>query len=148
MGINKKELLQIGDAVQFQSELTSNFAVNIHATREKSRSIVEAMKGQYGFLGHEVDEGKKLFFHTSEVENNESLQEGDEVEFVVVTNKRTGKHSACCVRKLSSSKRPERLMSKLKAMNLEDAARGGKKIVVIRQPRGPEGVGFKATRNV
>ena len=56
--------------------------------------------GQYGFLGHEVDEGKKLFFHTSEVENNESLQEGDEVEFVVVTNKRTGKHSACCVRKL------------------------------------------------
>ena len=48
----------------------------------------------------------------------------------------------------SSSKRPERLISKLKTMNLEDAARGGKKIVVIRQPRGPEGVGFKATRNV
>ena len=43
--INKKELLQIGDAVQFQSELASNFAVNIHATREKLRSIVEAMKG-------------------------------------------------------------------------------------------------------
>ena len=48
----------------------------------------------------------------------------------------------------SSSKRPERLISKLKTMNLEDAARGGKKIVVIRQPRGPEGIGFKATRNV
>merc|ERR1711981_439357 len=145
--INKKELLQIGDAVQFQSELTSNFAVNIHATREKLRSIVEAMKGQYGFLGHEVDEGKKLFFHTSEVENNESLQEGDEVEFVVVTNKRTGKHSACCVRKLSSSKRPERLMSKLKLMNLEDDARAGRKIVVIRQPRGPDGTrGFIAKR--
>ena len=47
-----------------------------------------------------MDEGKKLFFHTSEVEGNEALQEGDEVEFVVVTNKRTGKHSACCVRKL------------------------------------------------
>ena len=43
--INKKELLQIGDAVQFQSELASNFAVNIHATREKLRSMVEAMKG-------------------------------------------------------------------------------------------------------
>merc|ERR1711981_1041474 len=146
--INKKELLQIGDAVQFQSELASNFAVNIHATREKLRSMVEAMKGQYGFLGHEVDEGKKLFFHTSEVENNESLQEGDEVEFVVVTNKRTGKHSACCVRKLSSSKRPERLMSKLKTMRIEESARGGRTIVVIRQPRGPEGLGFKASRNV
>ena len=51
-------------------------------------------------MSYEVDEGKKLFFHTSEVEGSESLQEGDEVEFVVVTNKRTGKHSACCVRKL------------------------------------------------
>lgn len=51
-------------------------------------------------MSHEVDEGKKLFFHTSEVEGSESLQEGDEVEFVVITNKRTGKHSACCVRKL------------------------------------------------
>ena len=56
--------------------------------------------GQYGFLSYEVDEGRKLFFHTSEVESNESLSEGDEVEFVVITNKRTGKHSACCVRKL------------------------------------------------
>lgn len=98
--INKKELLQIGDAVQFQPDLNEDFAVNIHATREKLRSVVEAMKGQYGFLSYEVDEGRKLFFHTSEVEGGESLQEGDEVEFVVVTNKRTGKHSACCVRKL------------------------------------------------
>ena len=35
----------------------------------------------------------------------------------------------------SSSKRPERLISKLKAMNLEDAARSGRKIVVLRQPK-------------
>lgn len=56
--------------------------------------------------------------------------------------------SQCFNPTFSSSKRPERLISKLKTMNLEDAARGGKKIVVIRQPRGPEGVGFKATRNV
>ena len=49
----------------------------------------------------------------------------------------------------SSSKRPERLISKLKTMNLEDAARGGKKIVVIRQPKGPEsGQGFRTARNV
>jgi len=145
--INKKELLQVGDAVQFHADLDEDFAVNIHATREKLRAIVEAMKGQYGFLSYEVDEGKKLFFHTSEVEGAETLQEGDEVEFVVITNKRTGKHSACCVRKLSSSKRPERLISKLKAMNLEDAARAGRKIVVTRQPKGPDGTkGFIAKR--
>ena len=136
--LNKKELLQIGDPVQFQVHINEDFAVNIQATREKLRSNVEAMKGktclerfcnmealnsygkylikptiwkfeytfcffiigQFGFLSYEVDEGKKLFFHTSEVEGGEILQQGDEVEFVVVTNKRTGKHSACCVRKL------------------------------------------------
>jgi hypothetical protein len=48
----------------------------------------------------------------------------------------------------SSSKRPERLISKLKTMNLEDAARGGKKMIVVRQPKGPDGSkGFKAARN-
>merc|ERR1712051_403818 len=144
---NKKELLQVNDPVQFNADLNEEFTMNIHATREKLRAMVEAMKGQYGFLSYEVDEGRKLFFHTSEVESNESLSEGDEVEFVVITNKRTGKHSACCVRKLSSSKRPERLISKLKAMNLEDAARSGRKIVVLRQPKGPDGSkGFAAKR--
>ena len=49
----------------------------------------------------------------------------------------------------SSSKRPERLISKLKTMNLEDLARGGKRIIVIRQPKGPDsapGAGFKSRR--
>jgi len=147
--VNKKELLQVGDPVQFQLHVGEDFAVNIQATREKLRSYVEAMKGPFGFLAYEHDEGKKLFFHTSEVEGGELLAQGDEVEFVVVTNRRSGKHSACCVRKLSSSKRPERLISKLKTVNLEDAARGGKKIVVIRQPKGPEsGQGFRTARNV
>ena len=43
--LNKKELLQVGDPVQFQVHLTEDFAVNIQATREKLRSNVEAMKG-------------------------------------------------------------------------------------------------------
>ena len=45
--INKKELLQIGDAVQFHADMNENFAVNIHATREKLRAMVEAMKGNF-----------------------------------------------------------------------------------------------------
>ena len=45
----------------------------------------------------------------------------------------------------SSSKRPDRLISKLKCMNLED----GKRVVTIRAPKGPDGSkGFKAPRNV
>ena len=44
--LNKKELLQVGDPVQFQVHITEDFAVNIQATREKLRSNVEAMKGK------------------------------------------------------------------------------------------------------
>lgn len=57
-------------------------------------------KGLYGFLAYEVDEGKKLFFHVSEVKDGVSLQPGDQVEFVLVTNQRTGKSSACNVTKV------------------------------------------------
>jgi len=39
--------------------------------------------------------------------------------------------SHCC----SVSKRPDRLISKLKTMNIEEVARGGPRIIVVRQPR-------------
>jgi len=142
--LNKKELLQEGDPVNFQVSQAENFALNVKSNKQKLRSHVEAVKGQFGFLSYEQDEGKKLFFHMSEVEGGEILQVGDEVEFVVVTNQRTRKHSACCVRKLCTSRRPERLISKLKTMNLEEAARGGLKVTVVRQPKGPDGTrGFR-----
>merc|ERR1719225_2164988 len=137
--LNKKELLQEGDPVSFQVSLTENFALNVKSNKQKLRSHVEAVKGQSGFLSYEQEEGKKLFFHMSEVEGGEILQVGDEVEFVVVTNQRTRKHSACCVRKLCTSRRPERLISKLKTMNNEEMARGAARVVVIRQPKGPDG---------
>merc|ERR1719347_1158563 len=142
--LNKKELLQEGDPVNFQVSLAENFALNVKSNKQKLRSHVEAVKGQFGFLSYEQEEGKKLFFHMSEVEGGEILQVGDEVEFVVVTNQRTRKHSACCVRKLCNSQRPERLISKLKTMNIEEVARGGPRVTVLRQPKGPDGTkGFK-----
>ena len=52
--VNKKELLQVGDPVQFQLHVGEDFAVNIQATREKLRSYVEAMKGEFMFLQHKV----------------------------------------------------------------------------------------------
>ena len=56
---------------------------------------------QFGFLNYEVEDGKKLFFHMTEVhEAQAGLQSGDEVEFVVVQNQRNGKYSACSLRKL------------------------------------------------
>jgi len=103
------------------------------------------VKGLFGFLTYEVDEGKKLFFHMSEVKDGISLQPGDQVEFVLVTNQRTGKSSACNVTKVSDAprqERPERLISRLRTISLEET---GPKLTVVRQPRGPDGTkGFDA----
>lgn len=56
---------------------------------------------QFGFLNYVVpEEGKKLFFHMTEVHDGIELQPGDEVEFVVVKNQRNGKFSACSLRKI------------------------------------------------
>nr|CAH7723561.1 unnamed protein product [Callosobruchus chinensis] len=96
---NKRELLQVGDHVQFQVDSTGR-AANIVAVRKKLRATVDAIKGHFGFLAYEVEEGKKLFFHMTEVKDNASLQVGDTVEFVLVTNHRSGKSSACNVVKV------------------------------------------------
>lgn len=55
---------------------------------------------QFGFITYEVGESKKLFFHVKEVQDGVELQTGDEVEFSVVFNQRTGKCSACNVRRV------------------------------------------------
>lgn len=100
MGLaNKKELLQVGDPVQLQVD-SAGRAANIIAVRKKRRTIVDAIKGPFGFLAYEVEEGKKLFFHMSEVKEGVNLQPGDQVEFVLVTNQRNGKSSACNVTKI------------------------------------------------
>lgn len=141
---NKRELLQIGDPVTFQVD-TDGWATNISAVRKKRRATVDAVKGLFGFLAYEVDEGKKLFFHMSEVKDGATLQQGDQVEFVLVTNQRTGKSSACNITKVSDAprqERPERLISRLRTISLDDS---GPKLTVVRQPRGPDGTkGFEA----
>ncbi|CAG9855914.1 unnamed protein product [Phyllotreta striolata] len=141
--INKRELLQIGDHVQFQVDATG-LASNIVAVRKKFKATVDAIKGHFGFLAYEVEEGKKLFFHMTEVKDNVSLQVGDTVEFVLVTNHRSGKSSACNVVKVSKwclsysdvQARPERLISRLRTVSVDEA---GPKLTLVRQPKGPDG---------
>lgn len=55
------------------------------------------MFSQFGFINYEVGDGKKLFFRVNEVLDGVELQPGDEVEFSVILNQRTGKCSACNV---------------------------------------------------
>lgn len=64
------------------------------------QGLFQSVSGQFGFLSYELEEGKKLFFHMSEVKDGANLQAGDSVEFVVVTNQRNGKSFACNVSKL------------------------------------------------
>ena len=65
--LNKKE----GDMVNFQDSQIENFALDVKSNKQKLRSHVEVVKGQFGFLSYEQDEGKKLSFHVSEVEGGE-----------------------------------------------------------------------------
>lgn len=139
---DKRDFLQKGDLVKFQvakiNATAEKRATKIAAVRKILRAKVDSVKGQFGFLQHEAEENKKLFFHMSEVHDNAELQSGDTVEFVVVHNQRNGKYSAVSLRKISEMKRPERLMSRLKS---EDV---GPKMVTTRQPKGPDGTkGFQ-----
>ncbi|XP_054718885.1 LOW QUALITY PROTEIN: cold shock domain-containing protein E1-like [Uloborus diversus] len=146
---DKHEFLQKGDVVQFQIGITrkgKERAMNIKAIRARIQATVDTIKGNFGFLSYEAEEGKKLFFHMSEVKNEAIIQPGDKVEFVVVHHQKTGKYSACSVVKIGESQplqRPERL-NRLRTMSTEG---GGPKLITIRPPKGPDGTnGFKFTR--
>ncbi|GAB0096270.1 cold shock domain-containing protein E1 [Sergentomyia squamirostris] len=136
--VNKRDLLQKNDAVSFKLD-TRGRAAEVIAVRQKKRANVDSIKGQFGFLDFEVEEGKKLFFHMSEVQgNSNSLHQGDTVEFSIVTNQRNGKSSACNVVKLvdNTQARPERLLSRLKVNSVDETV---PRLMVIRPPKGPDG---------
>ncbi|XP_076445198.1 cold shock domain-containing protein E1-like [Babylonia areolata] len=145
---DKRDFLQKGDIVSFQVAKVKGTevlrAVNLAAQRKFVRAKVDSVKGQFGFLNYEVaEEGKKLFFHMTEVHDSAQISPGDEVEFVVVQNQRNGKYSACSLRKITEKQRPERLISRLKSFTDDSSPR----IVVDRQPRGPDGTrGFSTPR--
>ncbi|KAL4683819.1 hypothetical protein H8959_021513 [Pygathrix nigripes] len=116
------------------------------------RATVECVKDQFGFINYEVGDSKKLFFHVNEVEDGLGLQAGDEVEFSVALNQRTGKCSAwnvwrvCEGPKAVAAPRPERLVSHLKNITLDASA---PRLMVLHQPRGPDNsMGCGAERKI
>ena len=92
-----------------------------------------------------------------------SLKVGDEIEFILMHNSRSGKYSAVKIKKTNVSnqkansesaalngsqstvandqdpanKRPERLITKLKLANIDD--KSGKQLILARQPNNPDG---------
>lgn len=94
---NKRDLLQKDDQVTFKVDEVGR-AAEVTAIRKKKRAVVDSIKGQFGFLDYEVEEGKKLFFHMSEVQGNSNhLYSGDSVEFSVVTNQVSKVRSYVCL---------------------------------------------------
>ncbi|XP_066559557.1 cold shock domain-containing protein E1 isoform X4 [Amia ocellicauda] len=151
---HKADCLQKGESVKFQlctvSQTGQKMACNIIPLR---RAPVECVKDQFGFITYEVGDGKKLFFHVKEVQDGVELQAGDEVEFSVILNQRTGKCSACNVRRVSegpkpvATPRPDRLVSRLKSITLDDSS--APRLVILRQPRGPDNSkGFNVERKI
>ncbi|OBS78923.1 hypothetical protein A6R68_18698, partial [Neotoma lepida] len=140
---NKGDCLQKGESVKFQlcvlGQNAQTMAYNITPLR---RATVECVKDQFGFINYEVGDSKKLFFHVKEVQDGIELQAGDEVEFSVILNQRTGKCSACNVwrvcegPKAVAAPRPDRLVNRLKNITLDDAS--APRLMVLRQPRGPD----------
>ncbi|XP_036434240.1 cold shock domain-containing protein E1 isoform X3 [Colossoma macropomum] len=151
---NKGDCLQKGELVKFQlctvPQTGQRMACSVVPQR---RALVECVKDQFGFITYEVGESKKLFFHMKEVQDGLELQAGDEVEFSVILNQRTGKCSACNVRRVSecpkpvATPRPDRLVNRLKSITLDDAS--APRLVIIRQPRGPDNSkGFNVERKL
>ncbi|KAL3974121.1 growth factor receptor-bound protein 10 [Sarotherodon galilaeus] len=149
---SKSDCLQKGEQVKFQvctiTQTGQKMACNVVPQR---RAVVECVKDQFGFITYEVGDSKKLFFHVKEVQDGLELQTGDEVEFSVVLNQRTGKCSACNVRRVSegpkpvATPRPDRLVNRLKSITLDDAS--APRLVIVRQPRGPDNSkGFNVER--
>jgi hypothetical protein len=100
---------------------------------------------------------KKVFFHISDmIEGLETqLKIGDEVEFILSHNSRSGKYSAVKIRTIGadvsnsnsssaqaanaeqdSSLKRERLNAKLKVLNIDEQS--GKQLILIRQPNNPD----------
>uniref|UniRef100_A0A8C5LP29 Cold shock domain-containing protein E1 n=1 Tax=Leptobrachium leishanense TaxID=445787 RepID=A0A8C5LP29_9ANUR len=151
---NKADCLQKGETVKFQlcvmGQNGQTMACNIEPLR---RGTVECVKDQFGFINYEVGDSKKLFFHVKEIQDGVELQAGDEVEFSVILNQRTGKCSGCNVTLISrgpelvAAPRPDRLVSRLKSITLDDAS--APRLIVLRQPKGPDNTkGFVSERKI
>jgi len=149
--MEKKEALQKGDKVNFQmrtDKMTKKERpTNISCKRNVLRGKVESMKGQFGFISYDSDDGKSVFFHMSEVQNSpgKELKAGDDVRFVIVQNHKNAKRSAVRVQKMTDE-RPEHL-SRRRSTRLSESTVINK-VQIVRQPSGPDGSkGFNVNRS-
>lgn len=154
--LEKKEALQRGDKVNFQMRMDKitkqERPTNISCKRNVLRGKVESMKGQFGFISYDSEDGKSVFFHMSEVQNNvgKELKAGDDVQFVIVQNHKNAKRSAVRVQKMADCYRDERPehLSRRRSTRLSESTMVKQKVQIVRQPSGPDGSkGFAINRS-
>lgn len=148
--LEKKEALQTGDKVSFQlcvdAVTKKKRACNIACKRSLIKGKVESIKGQFGFIYYESEDGKSVFFHMSEVQKSpgKELKVGDDVTFILVKNHKNAKKSAVRVQKVIDE-RPEHL-SRRRSQRFSECQTP--KFTIVRQPSGPDGTsGFALKRS-
>lgn len=96
----------------------------------------------YGFVKADIEnDPKKIYFNKSEVTGSPRLKVGDLVDFYLVDNKKSDKCYAIDITKLedhSNSASEERPLFKNLQM-AKDKLETGPKVIVIRQPKAPDG---------
>lgn len=150
--LEKKEALQNGDKVTFQicidKKTQKKRATNVTCKRSILRGKIESIKGQFGFISYDSEDGKSVFFHMSEVQDDhgKDLKVGDEVRFIVLQSHKNSKKSAIRVHKIVDE-RPEHLTRRRSKRFSESC--NLPKFAVLRQPSGPDGsIGFKLQRTI
>lgn len=146
---NKRTILLPNDLVTFSVAVGVNYstrAVNIVLENEIRKGKIETVKGQFGFIDFPCEENKKIFFHHSEIDGGFELRPGDEVEFYAQYNLKSGKPCANKLRRINNLQRPDRLISKIKTLNIDETK--GQKLVIVRQPRNADekSKGFTSNR--
>ncbi|CAF0761612.1 unnamed protein product [Rotaria sordida] len=133
---NKRVILLPNDSVTFSVAVGLDYstrAVNIVLDNEIRKGKIDTVKGQFGFIDFACEENKKIFFHNSEIDGGFELRPGDEVEFYAQYNLKSGKPCASKLRRVNNLQRPDRLITKLKSINLDETKR--QKLIIVRQPR-------------
>jgi len=173
--LGDRKNLQVGDSVCYQHGVHKSGAkraVNVQAKRKMQESLIDSIKGDYGFIVFEDGEDtKNLFFHSSNLIETQisELGAGDTVSFSLIHNKRSGKSCAAQVRLIKKAEadqqaanstngdkaeksekktqadkdRPERLKMKLSKRKSEMQNGTPEGTAVLRQPKGPEAQGAK-----
>lgn len=97
----------------------------------------------YGFVKPESSSAEcNIYFNKAEVPASTKLKVGDIVDFYLVKNRKTGKTYAIDINKLSSSTKS--ISSEMSTFKSNIKIENGPKIIVIRQPKAPDGSkGFK-----